>query len=203
MVEQRKTHLQERRGGRFFGRRVNCELVPSLPAQVVGLVLDDPRKIPFLLVWKNPRSDTVEDAARISAYSERPSQFLLDWTGWIEIRRPDRTGNFLRTVLRPLPRNRGKARLLVCPHCQNLRRALYGWKPGGEFTSSVYRSNWQCRTCAGLRHASEGGALVHRDRAGIARLFDGPFRSDRPEPWYPYVFTSPGEAAEAGLCNLS
>jgi hypothetical protein len=53
-----------------------------------------------------------------------------------------------------------------------------------------------------LRYASEGGALVHHERGAFASLIEalcGPIRSDRPEPWLPYVFTSPEEAAEAGV----
>ena len=40
-----KTYNQYRRSGRFFGRRVNCEHVPALPASVVRRILDDPRQI--------------------------------------------------------------------------------------------------------------------------------------------------------------
>jgi hypothetical protein len=40
----------------------------------------------------------------------------------------------------------------------------------GQFTNSVQTSRWQCRTCAGLRYSSEGGASVclylHRAGAG-------------------------------------
>jgi hypothetical protein len=32
-------------------------------------------------------------------------------------------------------------------------------EPGGQFTNSAQRSRWPCRTCAGLRYASEGGAF--------------------------------------------
>ena len=51
---------QRRLGGRFFGRRVNCEQVPLLPAWAVALVLDDPRKIAYLLVWKSHHDGTVK-----------------------------------------------------------------------------------------------------------------------------------------------
>ncbi len=46
---------------------------------------------------------------------------------------------------------------------------------------------------ARLRYESEGGALVHRGRGAIARLLElygGALRSERTEPWNPYVFTS-------------
>jgi hypothetical protein len=42
---------------------VNCELVPFLPAGAVAWVLDDPRKIPYLLIWKSSSDDSVKEAA--------------------------------------------------------------------------------------------------------------------------------------------
>jgi len=198
-VDQRK-----RRGGRFFGRRVNCEQVPLLPAWAVGWMLNDPRKIPYLLVWKSERDGTVKEAVRVA---REVSQFPpFDLTGWIEIKRPGGDCINIRTIERALPRNGGRALLLVCPHCQVARRALCGWQPGGPYTSSVVTAwLWQCRSCAGLRHESEGGALVHRGRGTLApfEMYGGPLRSPRTEPWYPHVFTSPQQAADAGLCNLA
>jgi hypothetical protein len=91
---------------------------------------------------------------------------------------------------------------VLYPSCHTPRRALYGWVPGGRFTNSVQTSRWQCRTCAGFRYASEGGALVCRRRGAFARLIEqrfGPLRSPRPEPWLPDVFSSPDQAADSGL----
>jgi len=102
--------------------------------------------------------------------------------------------------------NGGKARLLICPYCQILRRGLYGWELGGPYTARVTRSTWGCSKCNSLRYASEGGALVHHERGAFGRLIEslwGPARSDRPEPWLPYVFTSPEEAVEAGLVGFA
>jgi hypothetical protein len=184
--------------GRFFGRRVNCEYVPALPASIVRRVLDDPREIPYLLMWR--REGTVGEAVRVARERGADGQ----WTGWIEIKRPNGWCTFARTTARPLPCG-GSAWLLVCPRCQRPCRALYGWTPGGEYTSSAQTSTWQCRTCARLSYASEGGALVSRGRGAIARLFEqalGPVRSPRPEPWEPLVFASPAQAAAAGLCML-
>lgn len=59
-----------RRGGRFSGRRVNCEYVPLLPARVVSLVLSDPRRIPYLLVWQSERDGEVKEAVRLTRHSE-------------------------------------------------------------------------------------------------------------------------------------
>lgn len=182
-----------RNGGRFFGRRVNCEQIPLLPAWAVAQVLDDPQKIPILLVWRNRSDDAVQEAARVASHSV---------AGAVEIRRQDGTINFICTLSRRLPRNGGTARLLICPYCHIPRRGLYGWEPGGPFTSSVVRSDWGCRSCNRLRYASEGGALVIRGRGAIALTVADTFasrRCHRPEPWYPYVFTSPEETSQWGV----
>jgi hypothetical protein len=115
--------------------------------------------------------------------------------GEVEIQRDDETTDIIRTLLRSLPRNGGSVRLLICPDCLSPRRGLYGWEPdeNGRFNTSVARSNWRCRACHKLRYASEGGALVLR-----SRMF-GRSRCARPEPWYPIVFTSREEAAQAGV----
>jgi len=182
-----------RGGGRFFGRRVNCEEVPLLPARTVQLILGDPRKIPYLLVWRSPQDRTVKEAVRID--QERSQLPPFDLTGWVEIKRPDGTRSVFRAIERELPRNGGKLQLLACPSCGHPRRALYGWRPGGPYTTSVERSpRWECRVCAGLRYASEGGALIRRSRSALVRLIDQRFgfsRSPRPDPWYPAVLSSP------------
>ncbi len=198
-----KTYPQYRCHGRFFGRRVNCEGVPLLPARIVQLVLDDPRKIPYLLVWRSPWDRTVKEAVRIDR--ERGQLAPFDLTGWVEIKRPDGTRSVFRAIEREMPRNGGKLHLLACPSCGHPRRALYGWRPGGPDTTSVERSpRWECRVCAGLRYASEGGALVLRGGAisRLLRMNVPDMSSPRPEPWLPHVFTSPRDAAEAGLCCL-
>jgi hypothetical protein len=201
MVAEGKTYARDRRGGRFFGRRVNCEYVPLLPAWSVRRVLDDPRKIPYLFVWKSRTDGTVQEAVRVAPHKEIEGLGGLDWTDAVEIKRPDETRNFIRTLLRPLPRNSGKERLLICPFCKIPRRGLYGWEPGGQFTTSAVQSPWGCWKCNRLRYASEGGALVLRSHWAFARLIEQHFggRSPRPESWLPYLFTSPEEAVEAGL----
>src|SRR6266567_170707 len=189
MVEQ-----GNRRDGRFFGRRVNCEQVPLFPAGAVARILDDPRKIPYLLVWKSRSDDTVQEAVRVAPHKEIEGLGGLDWTNVAEIERHDGTRTFIRTVLRPLPRNGGRVRLLICLHCQIPRRALYGWRPGGRYTRSAERSwHWNCRECSGLRYASEGGYLRpgHLGRLGqLGVMFRALGNLPRPESWLPYVFTS-------------
>jgi hypothetical protein len=173
-----------RHGGRFFGRRVNCEQVPFLPAWAVAQVLDDPRESSYVLVWKRA-SSAFEESARLS-----PDEV----TGAVKIEREDGSVDVIRTLLRSLPRNGGSSRFLICHRCEIPRRGLYGWAPGGPFNTSVQRSPWGCRACNKLRYSSEGGALVERGRGTIARMFEDSFgrsRSARPEPWHPCVFTSP------------
>ena len=133
--------------------------------------------------------------------TRRPARGGPDWTGAFEIKRHDGTQDFIRTLLRTLPRNRGRVRLLICPYCSIPRRGLYGWEPCGRFTNSVVRSTWGCRKCNLLRYASEGGARLIRSRGTLGLVF-GTSQSPRPEPWLPYVFTSTEEAAEAGLSRL-
>lgn len=197
--------LYARRGneGRFFGRRVNCEQVPLLPAWAVAQVFDDPEETPYLLVWRDSagtvrecvyltphNSDVPITTNELSIWAERDVE-----TGEVEITRHDGTTDIIGTLLRPLPRNGGSVRLLICPDCLTPRRGLYAWEldEDGRFNTSAARSNWRCRACHKLRYASEGGALVLR-----SRLF-GRSRCDRPEPWLPDVFTSPEEAAQAGV----
>jgi hypothetical protein len=199
------TNAKYRCGGRFYGRRVNCEQVPLLPAEAVAWMLNDPRKIPYLLVWKSRSDGTVQEAVRIAPHKEIEGLGGLDWMGAVEIKRHDGTRNFIRTALRPLPRNGGRVRLLICPYCQIPRRGLYGWEPGGRFTTSVVPSTWGCRRCNQLRYASEGQALVLRSRWAFFRALEAAYgrgRSLRPEPWIPYVFSSPRDAALAGFCML-
>ena len=45
--------------GHFLGfwARLNCENMPVIPAWLVRRNLEDPRRIPYLLVWKDDRHD--------------------------------------------------------------------------------------------------------------------------------------------------
>jgi hypothetical protein len=191
-------YAKYRSGGRFFGRRLNCESVPLLPAWVVRTVVIDPRKIPYLLVWKSPWDGEVKEAVRVVYLGPTP---YLSEADSIEVKRADGWAIHLRVFKRPLPRNGGRELLLACPCCCSLRRALYGWQPGGEYMSSAQRSQWQCRQCAGLRHASEGGALIVRSRCAMLRPLSG-LSSPRPDPWYPDVFSSPADAMGAGFITI-
>jgi hypothetical protein len=130
---------------------------------------------------------------------------IYDWTGWVEVRRPDGTRSLIRTATRILPRNGGKTRLLICPYCNLPRRALYGREVDHWGRRSTKTCSWQCRACTELRYESEGGGLVHRGRGALYNMFEaacGPIRSESTEVWYPDVFTSPQQAANADLCDL-
>jgi hypothetical protein len=188
--------LIRRYEGRFFGRRVNCEYVPALPARLVRQGLDDPRRIPYLLIWKSWRDGEIKEAVRLTCLGPTP---YLPTADSIEVKRTDGSVSHIRAVKWSLPRNGGHTILLACPHCCSLRRDLYGWEAGGQYACSAQRSQWQCRRCAGLRYASEGGALLIRSRGLVGRIF-GVGRSDRPEPWHPYVFSNPADASAAGFC---
>lgn len=184
-------------GGKFIGPRVNCEEVPMLSVAIVAGVLRDPRKIPYLLVWRDRDDGKIVDAVRLAAYSEPPDRFGSDGTGWVEIKRPNNHHTRFRTIERLTPRNGGRKLLMICPSCQKPRRAFYGWELNRSRRQAALNSKWQCRQCAGLRYASEGGALVTRGRGFSAQF--GPIHSDRPEVWHPYVFTNPADAQGLGV----
>jgi hypothetical protein len=199
MVEQ-----ANRRAGRFFGRRVNCEYVPLLPAWAVSSFWDDPRRTPYLLLWRDdkwPRGSLspsrmydgeIKEAVRLARYNDPHDASAAH--KYVELKRPDGDYSVLPIVWRMLPRNGGCALFLLCMYCRIPRRALYGWQVDhwGRYTTSARSCPWQCRSCAGLRYAHEGGALVIRG-GPISRLLRYPvpdLPSPRPEMWLPYVFRS-------------
>ena len=192
MVEQRKTVRDW--AGRFIGPRVNRENVPCLPVGALTWMLDDPRNVPYLMIWMDQDGERILEAVRVMRFTEMEQD--IPWAKCVEIKRADRTKNWVLTIERPLPRNGGKARLVICPRCQSPRRALYPWKLDSSRRHAVFVSGWQCRSCAQLRYASEGGALVFRpwtDLGRIIRNLEGD-RKDGPEPCYPWVFSNPADA---------
>jgi hypothetical protein len=169
--------------GRFFGRRVNCEQVPLLPASTVAEVLGDPRHVPYTLTWETA-SGEIQEFVQLVPYARADA---------VEVRRNDGTTVIVHTLLRRLPCNGGSALLLICPRCPTPRRGLYGWRPGGRFTTSTVQAPWACRTCNGLRYSSEGSALACPGRGDFARMFEATFgrnRPARPDPWLPSSFPS-------------
>jgi len=160
---------------RFAGFRVNCESVPRLPARAIRPMMDDPRQIPYLLLWRDRFDCGIREALRVVIASEN----------WIELKRP--AGSCQRTKLQyqALPHG-GTALLLACPSCSSACRHLYGWS---KYPGRVARSLWLCRTCAGLSYHSEG--------CHVPMLFRGWGRDfPRAEPWDPLVFSNPEQANE-------
>lgn len=169
-----------------------------LPAWAVRAALDDPRRIPYLFVWKSRRDGAIKDAVRVA---RSIPQTGLPEAESVEIKRTDGSTVPVYLAWRWQPHG-GHSLLLRCWRCQRPSRALYGARVGddGRFYA-VQRADWQCRKCAGLRYSSEGGALLFRGGI-LSRLFGQPVgavSSPRPEPWLPLVFSSPAQAAAAGL----
>jgi hypothetical protein len=71
-----------------------------LPASIVSRMFDDPRKIPYLLVWRTDTDGTVAEAVRISTRIDPPVSLPPGWRDVFEIKPPDRERNFIPTVLR-------------------------------------------------------------------------------------------------------
>jgi hypothetical protein len=209
---------QQGRGwnGHFLGfwARLNCEEMPVIPAWLVRRNLDDPRKIPYLLVWKDERhGGEIKEAVRLARYVEPSNSRLTE--NYVELKRADGSTSVLRITWRLLPRNGGRALLLVCSYCNKPRRHVYGWEWDhvAGWSNSVRRISWRCRSCARLRYSSEGGylrvpglslsrATGHLGlelRSAYLSLFGG--NLPRPESWLPYVFTSPADAIAAGITN--
>jgi hypothetical protein len=114
----------------------------------------------------------------------------------IEVSRPGKSITDVHVFRRSMPRNGGNDVFLECPGCRRLRRALYGWTAGGATTRSAHRSQCQCRACAGLRYASEGGALLVRSRGVLGKML-GVARAKRPQPWLPHMLPLHGAATDS------
>ena len=179
--------------GHFLGfrARLNCENMPVVPAWLVRRSLNDPRRIPYLLVWKDECDGEIKEAVRLA-------RFVGTFDDYAELKRADGSATVLRLVWRMLPRNDGRTLFLLCPYCNTPRRHVYGWEwdSFAGWSNRVRRISWRCRSCARLRYSSEGGYL----RPG--GMFRALGKLPRPESWFPYVLTSPEEAAEAGLASL-
>jgi hypothetical protein len=177
---------------------VNCEQAPTLPGWALRRVLNDPRKIPYLLVWTSPKDGKLREYVQVAHYSQPPTEFKMDWTGWIIIKNPEGRSTPVKTILRALTRNGGSALLMQCPQCDKPCRALFGWSLDRRQSNAVFKGRWQCRRCGELRYASEGGALVLRSRIPALREFLSK-HMDRPAPWYPHLFSDPADAQCLGV----
>jgi len=164
-----------------------------LPAWAVRQVWDDPRRIPYLLVWKSRRDGEVKEAVRVARFVPQTG---LPESDSVRVQRTDGSSVPVYLAWRWQPHG-GRSLLLRCWKCQKPRRALYGARVGddGRFYAAR-RADWECGRCAGLRYSSEGGALLFREGI-LSQLFRqpvGPVSSPRPEPWLPYVFTDLDDA---------
>ena len=183
-----KQHRQGRgRHQHFIGSwaRLNCEYMPVIPAWLVRSNLNDPRRIPYLLIWKDERHDgEIKEVVRLARYVEPSNSRVAE--SFVEIKRIDGSTTVLCVVWRPLPRNGGRALFLFCPNCQTPRRHVYGWEwdSFSGWSNRVRQVSWRCRSCAQLRYSSEGGYLCPGKRF---RAFGN---LPRPESWFPYVFAS-------------
>jgi hypothetical protein len=160
-----------------------------LPAWIVQRLWTDPRRIPYLLIWKGWQDGEVKEAVRVARFVPQPGFGEADS---LRIKRTDGSTVQVYLASRRQPHG-GQSVLLRCWRCQRFCQALYGFKVGndGRFYKAV-RADWECRECAELRYSSEGGALVLRG-GPISRLLRHPcpdLSSPRPESWLPYVFTS-------------
>jgi hypothetical protein len=120
MVEQRSMARDDE--GRFIGRRINFGNVSCLPVQVLAWMLDDPRNVPYLMIWLDEDSGKIIEPVRIAPFTAMQDE--IPWAKCVEIKRADGRTNRVLTIERLLPRNGGKARLVICPQCQHPRRAL-------------------------------------------------------------------------------
>lgn len=171
------------------------------PVWLVRRYLDDPCKIPYLLIWQRESDGQVMEAVRLARQKPFDSVELnqADPLEYVELKRTNGSITILQVVWRTLPRNGGSALLLRCPYCETPRRHVYGWEwdSWSGWSNRVRSIYWRCRSCARLRYSSEGGYL----HPGV--LFRAFGNLPRPESWLPYMFTSPEEAAELGVCELS
>jgi hypothetical protein len=167
--------------------------MPVMPAWLVRSNLNDPRRIPYLLVWKDEKHDgEIMEAVRLAHGG---------FANLVEMKRSDGSTTVLRIVWRMLPRNGGRALLLACSSCGAPCRHVYGWEWDrvSGWSNRIRNVSWRCRSCARLRYSSEGSALLFRG-GRISRLLRHPcpdLRSPRPDPWLPCVFTDIDQALEA------
>src|SRR5258708_38563663 len=96
--------------------------MPVIPAWLVRSNLNDPRRIPYLLVWKEERHDgRIMEAVRLERYEIPHCPYEN-----VELKRTDESATVLRLVWRMLPRNGGGATLLSFPPPAN-PRPRFSW----------------------------------------------------------------------------
>lgn len=100
------------------------------PVWLVRRYLDDPCKIPYLLIWQRESDGQVMEAVRLARQKPFDSVELnqADPLEYVELKRTNGSITILQVVWRTLPRNGGSALLLRCPYCETPRRHVYGWE---------------------------------------------------------------------------
>lgn len=175
MEKQRNGRLHRGSDGRFYGqRRVNVESIPRLPATAVRFAVEDPRRVPFIFLWRNRWDQDIERAVVVP--NNDAGEVIA------EVSRQRHEVFRVRAVLTPMPRG-GHDFLLVCPSCECPRRHLYAWARRGDY---VERAKWPCRRCGQLRYISEGGGPNPW----------GPYPRHPIDPW---VFSSFRQMRDAGV----
>jgi hypothetical protein len=86
--------------------RLNCENMPVIPAWLVRNNFNDPRNIPYLLVWKDARDGEIMEAVRLGHFIACGKEA----NDYVELKRTDGSATVLRIVWRILPRNGGRHR---------------------------------------------------------------------------------------------
>ena len=66
--------------------RLNCENMPVIPAWLVRSNFDDPRRIPYLLVWKDERDGVIKEAVRLARYVDPHDSSAIH--NHVELKRP-------------------------------------------------------------------------------------------------------------------
>lgn len=150
MVRKTPEGSKRRDDGRFDGYRVNREMVPCLPARIVSECPSDPRRVPYLLIWKHRWTGMLKEVVRVA--SPYPTRDWLE-IGLAEVKRGDGSRVSIRLI------QRAHKPMLICNSCQKPRLALYGWETNVG-PRNVSPARWPCRACAGLSYASEGRALL-------------------------------------------
>jgi hypothetical protein len=126
-VDQRKQGRGRHQYFLGFRARLNCENMPVIPTWLVRSCIEDPRRIPYLLVWKDDRHNgEIKEVVRVSRYID-PHDAGAE-QNHVELKRSDGSFTVLRMVWRTLPRNGGRCLLIFCNFCKTPRRHFYGWE---------------------------------------------------------------------------
>jgi len=154
---------------RFLGE-AQLPNMPVIPAWLVRSNLNDPRRIPYLLIWKDERhSGEIKEAVRLARYVEPSNSRVTDY---VELKRIDGSAAVLRVVWRMLSRNGGRALLLVCSYCNTPRRHVYGWEwdSVAGWSNSVRQTSRRCRSCARLPRETLQSVSLARPAEHIIRV---------------------------------